>query len=74
MKLCRFQNAFLTSRVLTGVFYNAIASFQHTLDFSTFGALWKTLDGLAKVAEGTVLLLPLAFITIHVGIAGQLDQ
>lgn len=56
------------------MFNYTVSSLKHALDFATVTTLGKTLYTLTEVAEGTVLLFSLAFVTFHVGIARKLSN
>jgi hypothetical protein len=56
------------------MFHDAISSLHHAFDLPTLSTLGESLDGLAEVTEGSVLLGPLAHDALHEGVAGLLDE
>ena len=60
--------------VLAGVLDHAVAGLEHALDLAAFGALGQSLEVLAEVAEGAVLLLALALVALHRRVEGHVGQ
>lgn len=58
----------------TGMTHHAISCFQHTLDFAAMCAHGQTLKTLTEVTEGTTLLLFIALIAFHYGVARKFRQ
>jgi hypothetical protein len=57
----------------TNMFDDTVASFQHALDFRAVGTHWQSLNRLAEVTKGTILLLLFASVTFHDGVARKFN-
>ena len=59
-----------SSGVVPGVFDDTVPGLHHTLLFTTLGTHWQSLETLAEITEGAVLLCPAALVTLHDGVTG----
>jgi hypothetical protein len=58
----------------TGMSNDTVSRLKHALHLPTVSTLGKSLKGRTKVTEGSILLNPLALVTLHGTIAGLLHN
>ena len=51
--------------VVPGVFDDTVPGLHHTLLFTTLGTHWQSLETLAEITEGAVLLCSPTLVTLH---------